>query len=222
MRRFRKRGARPGVTQESGSRTRFTSLSILWWSLGFLSALAVLLAITIWMAGAVYSELPRPARLDESYKPADVVVCLTGGRGRIRKALELYEKGYGRMLYISGTDRQVQMREILKELKWIGPVDDSHIILENISTNTIQNAEQVKRFVSEQGLHRILLVTSIYHTRRAYYIFRKVLPHDVTIDVAWFEHEPFEMDIWWKTTNGIWVTVSEFLKFFYAYLRLVS
>ncbi|MBI3555249.1 MAG: YdcF family protein [Deltaproteobacteria bacterium] len=190
--------------------------------MGFISALLLLLMSTLWMASAVYSELPAAARLDANFKPADVIVCLTGGRGRIRKALELYEKGYGKTLYISGTDRQVQMREILRELRWMGPVDDSHIILENVSTNTIENAAQVKRFVTEQGLKRILLVTSLYHVRRSHYIFRKVLPPDVSIDVAWFEQQPFEGAVWWTHWNGIWVTVTEFFKFFYAYLRLVS
>jgi uncharacterized SAM-binding protein YcdF (DUF218 family) len=174
------------------------------------------------MAQAVYSERPIPARLDESYQPADVIVCLTGGRGRIRKALELYEKGYGGMLYISGTDRKIQMREILKELKWVGPVDDSHIVLENVSTNTIENAEQVRRFVVDQGLKRVLLVTSVYHVRRAHYIFRKILPPDVLIDVSWFEREPFDPSDWWTDRTGILVTVTEFFKFFYAYLRLAS
>ncbi|MBI3543296.1 MAG: YdcF family protein [Deltaproteobacteria bacterium] len=205
-----------------GDSTDPVGLPVLWWAVGFISALLVLLGVTLWMAQAVYQELPPSAQLGDAYKPADVVVVLTGGRGRIRKALELYEKGYGKMLYISGTDRQVQMKEILKELRWVGPVDDSHIILENISTNTLQNAYQVNRFVTEQGLKRILLVTSIYHVRRAHYIFRKVLPRDVQIDVSWFEQAPFEAPVWWTHWNGIWVTMSEFFKFFYAYLRLLS
>jgi uncharacterized SAM-binding protein YcdF (DUF218 family) len=197
-------------------------LMALWWAIGFFSAVIVLFGTTLWMAGIVYSELPPKAQLDENYEPSDVIVCLTGGRGRIRKALELYEKGYGKMLYISGTDRQVHMKEILKELKWVGPVDDSHIILENVSTNTIGNAEQVNRYVREQGLQSILLVTSIYHVRRAHYIFRKILPREVKIDVTWFEQGPFLESSWWTEWNGIWVTVSEFFKFFYAYLSLPS
>lgn len=195
---------------------------LLWWLVGFASALAVLFAATLWMAGVVYSELPRHARFDESFKAADVIVCLTGGRGRIRKALELYEKGYGKTLYISGTDRLVNMRDVLRELKWVGPVQDDRIILENVSANTIQNAEQVARFVSERGLTRVLLVTSSYHARRAYYVFQKILPRDVHIDIAWFEQEPFDVSGWWKNWRGIWVTVGEFFKFFYAYLRLTS
>ena len=201
-------------------RANLPETPIAWYLVGFASAIGLLFSTTLWMAGAVYSELPSQAHLGPAFEKADVIVCLTGGRGRIRKALELYEKGYGKVLYISGTDRQVQMKEILRELKWVGPVDDSHIILENVSTNTIQNAEQVNRFVQDQGLRRVLLVTSVYHVRRAHYIFSKVLPRDVHIDVSWYEADPFDGADWWKNSIGIWVTVNEFFKFFYAWLKL--
>lgn len=191
-----------------------------WWGAGFLSALLLFLAMTLSQAGRVYSEMPTKAQLDANYEQADVVVVLTGGRGRIRKALELFEQGYGRTLYISGTDRSVTMKDILKELRWVGPVDDNRILLENISTNTIENAEQVARYITAQGFTRVLLVTSPYHVRRAHFIFSKILPRGVHLDVSWFDREPFDIHDWWKHPTGIWVTFSEFFKFFYAYLLL--
>lgn len=191
-----------------------------WWTAGFVSALAVMLSVTLWMASAVYSELPKRAQLGADFEPVDVIVCLTGGKGRIRHALELYEKGRGRLLYISGIDPQVQVKEILRELKFAGPIDERNLVLENVATNTIENAEQVNQFMRDRRLKSALLVTSVYHVRRANYIFRKILPKDVRLEVVWLEHEPFDEEDWWKTWNGIWVTVSEFLKFFYAYLRI--
>ncbi|MBI2606207.1 MAG: YdcF family protein [Deltaproteobacteria bacterium] len=191
-----------------------------WWTAGFLSALAVMFLVTLWMASAVYSELPKRARLDADFEPVDVIVCLTGGKGRIRLALELYEKGRGRLLYISGIDPQVQMKGILREIKFVGPIDERNLILENVATNTIENAKQVEKFMRDRRLKSALLVTSVYHVRRASYIFRKILPKDAHIEVTWLEHEPFDEQGWWKTWNGISVTVSEFLKFFYAYLKI--
>ncbi len=196
-----------------------------WWCVGFISAFGLLFLLSLWMAGSVYSELPSSAKLDASSESNidgikyDVIVCLTGGRGRIKKALELYEKGFGRILYISGADPQTHIRRILKDQQWTRPIDDSNIILEQISTNTIQNALQVKMFLEGKGYRKILLVTSIYHVRRAHYIFQNILPH-IRLEVSWYEQEPFESSVWWKSWNGIWVTLSEFFKFFYAYLWL--
>lgn len=179
-----------------------------------------MLLVTLWMASAVYSELPKRAQLGADFEPVDVIVCLTGGKGRIRHALELHEKGFGRMLYISGIDPQVQLREIIRELKFVGPIDERNLVLENVATNTLENARQVEKFLRERRLGSVLVVTSVYHVRRAHFIFRKILPKDVRLEVTWLEHEPFDEQDWWKTWNGIWVTVGEFLKFYYVYLRI--
>lgn len=176
----------------------------------------------IWAASAVYSERPRQADLGPETPPVDAIICLTGGKGRIKRSLELFEQRRGRLLYISGIDPQVQFGEILKEMRRNGPVDESNIILENVATNTIENAQQVSQFLQERRLRSVLLVTSSYHVRRVNYIFRKLLPKDTTMEITWIEPEPFDSEDWWKSWNGIWVTVGEFLKFFYAYVRLPS
>jgi uncharacterized SAM-binding protein YcdF (DUF218 family) len=190
--------------------------------IGFFKAFLLGIVGIFMFAGRVYSELPNQVIFDENYPKADVIVVLTGGKGRIRKAFELFERGYGRVLYVSGTDRTVQMKELLKELKWMGPIDDSRIILEKVSTNTLENAEQLKKYVLKEHLHSVLLVTSVYHVRRAHYIFKKILPREVRIDVTWNEREPFDEKDWKYSWQGIYVTVSEFVKFFYAWIQLVS
>lgn len=190
------------------------------WMGGFLTAVLLFFIFTLWMASAVYSEMPTKATLSDDYEIADAIVCLTGGRGRIRTAFDLFDKGYGRILYISGIDQQTRSSEILNELKKIGPIDETKIVLESVATNTIENAKEVERYIREHDLHKILLVTSSYHVRRSFYIFKKVLPSYVQIDVSWYALEPFDENDWWKTWNGIWVTVSEYFKFLHAYLVL--
>ncbi|MGE4234273.1 MAG: YdcF family protein [Bacteriovoracia bacterium] len=172
------------------------------------------------MAGVVYSEKPPEANLGPYFKKVDAIVCLTGGKGRIRRAIELFSQKYGRVLYISGLGPKVQMRDVLRDAKWSAPLDESHIILERVATNTIENAEQVAKYLKDQGLSQVLLVTSSYHARRAHYIFSRVLPRNSRIEVVSFEASPFDSDGWWKDPLGIWVTTSEFLKFFLSYLRL--
>ena len=195
---------------------------LIWWGVGFLSAGLLLFFTTLWMAGAVYSELPRRPTLGSTNQVSDVIVVLTGGRGRIRHALELFEKGYGHTLYISGTDRQVHMHDILKEIKWVGPIDETRIVLENVSTNTIENAVEARKYVEQNGFKKVLVVTSAYHARRAHYIFHRVFPPSIQLEFAWFEREPYAENEWWTSWSGVMVTVTEFVKFFYAWIRLAS
>lgn len=193
---------------------------LLWWVSGFFSALILIFVGTLWMASVVYSELPKRAELNDNFKPVDVIVCLTGGKGRLRTASELFQKNYGHLLYISGIDPQVSQSEIIRELGFLDSNKSLNLILENKATNTIENAEEVAKYISEKKLNSILLVTSVYHVRRSYFIFRRILPKDVHIEMTWYESEPFDEADWWKNPRGILVTVSEFFKFFYAYIRI--
>ena len=195
--------------------------------LGVLTTLGVVAGGVLWSASIVYSELPLKAQLhqrsnsdDASGQNRDVIVCLTGGRGRIRMALELFESNHAPLLYLSGIDNQVTIDEVLREAKWTQPINRSRVILDHISTNTIQNAEQVLGFLKKNNLKSVLVVTSSYHARRAAYIFSKILGPQYTVDFVWENRNPFEPDSWWTSLWGIEVTVMEFLKFFYAYFRL--
>lgn len=193
-----------------------------WWGGGFLSALALAALGLLSAAGVVYSKAPTQADLDsKDFQPVDVIVCLTGGRGRIRQALQLLDKQVGERLYIAGVDPTVNMRQILREIHWVGPLDNGRIVIDKRSTNTIENAQEVRRYLEENDLKSVLVVTSSYHARRAHYIFEKVLAsRDYRIDMAWQEREPFDEGDWWKSQIGILVTTTEYIKFFGAYLLL--
>jgi hypothetical protein len=45
-------------------------------------------------------------------------------------------------------------------------------------------------------------VTSNYQTRRAQYIFRKVLPANVSLEVVGAFDAEFEPDTWWQSRQG--------------------
>ncbi len=206
---------------------------------GFASALAFLLLVILLVASSVYSKLSEIPRTPEGIlettpnskaRHYNLVVCLTGGRGRIRLAMEYFERGIGSRLLISGVDPSVNMPLILKELGWVGPIEDSSkIIIDQDSRSTIENAEVVRDFLKDENVSkdsansvkRVLVVTSSYHVKRAYFIFRKILPPEIQVDMAWTEREPFSQKDWWKSDTGILVTVTEFFKFFLAYLRLI-
>jgi uncharacterized SAM-binding protein YcdF (DUF218 family) len=54
----------------------------------------------------------------------------------------------------------------------------------------------------QKGWRRILLVTSNYHTRRARYIFRKVLPENVSLAVAGAADSQFNPSNWWESRQA--------------------
>ena len=75
---------------------RLISLVFLAWALGF-----------AWFA--LLPPLPAPAQ------KTDAIVVLTGGPGRIDRALERLEAGDAKRLLISGVAREVKPRELAAE-----------------------------------------------------------------------------------------------------------
>jgi len=68
--------------------------------------------------------------------------------------------------------------------------------------NTIEEAEGLKVLIEQKGWRRVILVTSNYHTRRARYIFRKILPGNVSLEVASAPDAEFDPTNWWESRQG--------------------
>ncbi len=75
----------------------------------------------------------------------------------------------------------------------------------------------VGKYLKEQGIHKILLVTSNFHTHRAAYLMRKHNPGLQVVAVA--APDPhFTPDSWWKSREGQKTFAFEWMKTVAAYL----
>ncbi|MEJ2664160.1 MAG: YdcF family protein [Spirochaetia bacterium] len=99
-----------------------------------------------------------PAALVEADRllPADLIVFLGGAfNERVDYAFSLAGTGYGRLLYTPN------------------PGD---FFAGNGASSTFEEALNTRDFVRKHSIRSILLVTSPYHSLRAAWIFRKVMP----------------------------------------------
>ena len=122
-----------------------------------------------------------------------------------RKRRQLFKAGWapqvvasGRMLrpYASAADF------ISKDLESRGVPLAAIVRFAHRAENTIEEAEGLKVLVDQKGWHRVILVTSNYHTRRARYIFRKILPGNVSLEVASAPDPEFDPANWWESRQG--------------------
>ncbi len=94
-------------------------------------------------------------------------------------------------------------------------------ILPSTVNATIDEAKLLADTAESKNLHKVLLVTSAYHTRRALWIFEKTAAHrSIEIGIAspltGIETPPPPM--WWTKSRG-WQTVGgEYLKFVYYWM----
>jgi len=142
---------------------RFFSFLLLLWIIGF-----------AWFA----IDLPRPAG-DDAHTGS--VVVLTGGAGRIDRALDILEaKAAGRLL-ISGVDRDVKPAELAAEYDRPGALFDCCIDLGFQAVDTRSNALETARWAARRGDKSVRLVTSDWHMRRALLELERAMPPEVRL-----------------------------------------
>ncbi|MEY4270334.1 MAG: hypothetical protein RLZZ58_1550 [Pseudomonadota bacterium] len=158
---------------------RFLSLVFLAWLLGF-----------AWFA--LLLPLPAPAAR------TDAIVVLTGGGGRIDRALERLEAGDAKRLFISGVDRNVKPHELAATYRRPRALFDCCVVLGFEALDTRSNADEVARWVARRNYHSIRLVTTDWHMRRSERELRRALPADVAIVADAVRSQPELPTLWWE------------------------
>ena len=146
-----------------------------------LAALAVFLALTLYLFVLVKSDDP---------KHADAIVVLSGDRKRLATGVRLFTRGVAPTLVISRDGRPWQEADAL--------CADPHVVCFQANPySTEGEAQEVGRLERKHGWTRIVLVTSRYHLRRARMLFdrctgrrpqvvaAKTTPWNYFVDVPW-------------------------------------
>lgn len=110
---------------------------------------------------------------------ADVIVVLTGDKGRVPTAAHLFHQETTARLFISGVGGGVEL-DALSGTKQLSRKKKESVVLGRGALNTRQNALETADFVKNHNVSSILLVTSYYHIPRSLVEFERVLP-DVDI-----------------------------------------
>jgi uncharacterized SAM-binding protein YcdF (DUF218 family) len=160
-----------------------------------------------------YVEELKNFRAEE--KRVDAIVVLTGGTGRADLGLKLLRQGFGGVLVLSGVNKDADVDSIF--LTSFTEFDRLSVILEKRSKSTFGNAIEVRGILSERELRSMLLITSMYHMKRAQYIFERIMPADIEMALYPVPNPGFNRN-WWKG-KGFISAFTEFAKYYWYYLR---
>jgi uncharacterized SAM-binding protein YcdF (DUF218 family) len=146
--------------------------------------------------------------LNQSGPPekADVVFVLAGdGTGhRILKAAELVSQGYAPRVVVSGPDGNYGYYECDLAIPFAvkaGYPQSEFVPFPHRARSTREEAADAAVELHTLGAHRVLLVTSLFHTRRAGRMFRAAAP-DLTFIVVAAPDENFTPDGWWHNREA--------------------
>ena len=160
---------------------------------------------------------------------ADYAMILTGDENtRPFAAAALVRAGWARQALASrvkplpgmADDDELSCNENIRRVMLRQGVPlEKFITLPGAATTTFDEAQALAAFLETHSDAKVLIVTNHYHTRRARWIFSRVLPSTVTFSMVSVPADSFELREWWKTENG-WITIaSEYFKLAFYDLR---
>ena len=85
--------------------------------------------------------------------------------------------------------------------------------------NTMAEAERFKVYLESHPVKSIILVTSEFHSGRAYALWRRILPEEVAIISLPSQYAPFNPEDWWKHRETAKAGFLEFLKIVFNFLE---
>jgi len=102
---------------------------------------------------------------------------------RLLTTLKLFKSGKAPTVVITGgvANGSVSEASLMQDMLVLMGIPQEAITLEEKALDTKQNAEFTADILRDQGVSKILLVTSAYHMRRAKWIFDKVLSLEVEV-----------------------------------------
>jgi uncharacterized SAM-binding protein YcdF (DUF218 family) len=218
-----------GRTRESAGNSLKTKKQIIWRWTTFAVITIVLLPLFSWAA----------ARLLIVHTPvtkADAIVVLSGSatfRERARHAAALFNEGRAARIvltndYLKSSWSPEEQRNpyyyerSLDELHRAGVPDEKIAVIMAPITGTYDEADRLKEYSETNELGSLLIVTSAYHSRRAFWTFRRVFRgsgKSIGIDPAEPGLESPGAATWWLHRLGWQMVPNEYLKMFFYWLR---
>jgi uncharacterized SAM-binding protein YcdF (DUF218 family) len=170
--------------------------------------------------------------IDDRLQPADVIFVLNSDvNTRPFRAVELYEQGLAPVIAIARAENTpvVDLGLVPNDtdisvgvMKKLGVPVEKIIVLPVSGgvTSTFDEASALRQYVEANQIHKIILVTSAFHTRRARWILEKTLAGlPVTLEMAAVPYARFDQTNWWKNESGLITLNNEYIKLVFYFFK---
>ncbi len=171
---------------------------------------------------------------EQELQKADVIVVLNGrDTERSLAAVDLYKGGYANLIILAQGSKQPGCDEFWKRvgnkfdgkiffqraIEAMGIPENSFKVIGDGVSSTYDEAKATKRFMRQNGYKSILLVTSKWHSKRAYLTFKSALKNDgIKVTVHPSNYDTFNPDAWWKNEIDAEEVFGEYVRLTYYIL----
>lgn len=162
--------------------------------------------------------------VEDPVAPAPVAVVLSGGLPfRAQEAAELFRAGTVPEVWITRpTDATAALRDLgidylgesfytQRVLIWLGVPGEATRVLSPSIIDTEDEVRLIAKTAQEEGMHRVIIVTSKSHTRRVRALWKKLVGADPALTVRYAPNDSFDAAHWWRNTGDALQVVREWL-----------
>jgi uncharacterized SAM-binding protein YcdF (DUF218 family) len=186
----------------------------------FLVIVISFIGVLVILATAAFFSLGFYLSPQSTLQKSDAIVAISGGdtNARTREAVQLYNDGWANRIIFSGAaldPNGPSNARVMANAAELQGVPASVITLDETSTNTRENASNTATVLAAQADKSIILVTSPYHQRRAYIVFKRQLGTSVNILNHSSVDQGWRRSDWWATSESRSLTLSELQKVIY-------
>ncbi len=184
----------------------------------FILGVIILLSTPLWFPHLGYYLV-----VSDPLQKSDAIVPLGGGDPqRFVVAAELFRKKWAPLLITVGSlvPDYAQAMENPKTCAELGATflakngaPEDRVLILNEGTSTIEEATAIKEYSLKHQFKSVIVVTSIYHTRRSRAVYRKVFADSgIKIIVRPAEGGKFSTEKWWTREEDLIFVNNEWMK----------
>ena len=160
----------------------------------------------------------------------DVAFVLAGNANdRGRGAAKLYKEGYIKKIITTGetTERILRAYNIYCDEAHLTAkvLIDNKVKLQDIlpisySTSTLEEMRLILNYCQTHQLKKIMIISSLYHTRRIHTFFRKQFTQKgIKVVLVGTDDNSFDEIHWWQSEYGLIALNNEYIKLGYYLIR---
>ncbi len=178
----------------------------------FLAALLLLMGLGI---GFIVFTQALPSVPSDDTRRSDAIVVLTGGAARVAEGLRLLAADQGAVLLISGVHPDTELAALLALAPEVPASLAARITLDRAAANTVGNARETARWVKDNQIDTLRVVTAAYHMPRSFLELQRTLPGVELIPNPVFPAS-VEQKRWWTSSGSASLLLGEYLKYLVA------
>lgn len=172
----------------------------------------------VWLVGLLAFVSIIPSSVDDTATHCDAIVVLTGGRDRLKMAVQLWRADRESWLFISGVFPNTPVAALFPEVAADEGALQKRLVVGRLAGDTVGNAVETAIWVREHNIHSIRLVTSAYHMPRSLIEFQAILPADVKVIPNPVFSATIAREGWWYHEGTLGLFAAEYSKYLIARL----